>query len=267
MALTLQSLKPTTADQPPRLLVYGPPGIGKTSLAAEFPDVAFVRVEDGIPGGVDVQAFPVASTFNDVIEALGVLYTEEHDRKTVVVDSITEMQKLVFAETCERGDEHGNRKASIEGFGYGKGYVLAKRVMDEFLHAINVLRREKGMTIVLIAHSTVTRFDDPESESYDQWSIDLHKQLVGMVEREMDAILLLKTPVDVRTEDKGLKGSRAIASAKRIRKMYTEGTPAMIAKNRYGLPPEMRFDLGAGYAALAPYLPGHGAPATNEEAA
>lgn len=265
MAMTLASLKPTTADQPPRMLIYGPPGIGKTSLAAEFPDAAFIRVEDGIPGNVNVLAFPVAQTFNDVIEALGTLYTEEHAVRTVVIDSVTELQKLVFAETCARGDEHGNARASIEGFGYGKGYVFAKRVLEEFLDAINTLRRERGMTIILIAHSTVVRFDDPESESYDQWSIDLHKQLVGMVEREMDAILLIKTPVDVKKEERGLKGSRAIAQAKRIRKIYTEGTPAMIAKNRYGLPPEIRFDPGKGYAAIAPYLPCHEAPAIDEK--
>lgn len=266
MAMTLASLKPTTADQPPRILIYGPPGIGKTSLAAEFPDAAFMRIEDGIPGNVNVLAFPVAQTFGDVMEALGTLYTEEHEVRTVVIDSVTELQKLVFAETCARGDEHGNPRSSIEGFGYGKGYLLAKRVMDEFLDAINTLRRERGMTIILIAHSTVIRFDDPESESYDQWSIDLHKQLVGMVEREMDAILLIKTPIDVKKEDRGLKGDRHIAQTKRIRKIYTEGSAAMVAKNRYGLPPEIRFDPGKGYITIAPYLPGHKAPATDEKA-
>lgn len=265
MAISLASLKPTTADQPPRIMIYGPPGIGKTSLAAEFPNPAFVRVEDGIPGAVNVMAFPVAQSFGDVIDALGVLYTEEHDRQTVVIDSVTELQKLVFAETCARGDEHGNAKASIEGFGFGKGYVFAKRVMEEFLDAINMLRRERGITVVLIAHSMVARFDDPESESYDQYQIDLHKQLVGMVEREMDAIFLLKTPIEVKTEERGLKGSRAIASGKRIRKIYTEGTPAFVAKNRYSMPTEMRFDPGKGYEAFAKYLPNSQAPAARVE--
>lgn len=261
MAMTLASLKPTTADQPPRILIYGDPGIGKTTLASEFPDAAFVRIEDGIPANVNALAFPVAESFQDVMEALGVLYTEETGVRTLVVDSVTELQKLVFAETCARGDEHGHAKANIDAFGFGKGYVFAKQVMQEFLDAINTLRREKGMTIILIAHAAVTRFDDPETQSYDRWSIDLHKQLVGMVEREMDAILLLKTPIDTATVEEASSkdgpAKRVIAKGKRVRVLYTEGTPAMIAKNRYDIPSGLRVDVGAGYAALAPYLPGH----------
>ena len=239
-----------------------------TSLAAEFPDCAFVRVEDGIPAGVNVAAFPVALDFGTVMDQLADLYANpESGVRTVVVDSVTELQKLVFAETCARGDDHGNAKRNIEDFGYGKGYVRAQAVLQEFIDGINMLRNELGITVILIAHSVVTQFNDPESEAYDQWSISLHKQLVGQVEREMDAILLVKTPIEVKTEDRGLKGTRAIASSKRIRKIYTEGSPAFIAKNRYGLPPELRYDIGKGYAALAPYLPTHAAPSAEQKEA
>ena len=267
MAFSLSDLKRRTADSPPRLLFYGPPGIGKTTLATEFPDAAMIRTEDGIPGTTSVVAFPLCATFADVMEQLAVLYTEEHDRRTVILDSVTELQRLVFAETCER-----HSKPSIEAFGYGKGYVEAKAVMAEVLDALHMLRTERGMTAVLIAHSATERFDDPDTTSYDRYVVDLHKQMVGMVERDMDAILLLKRPVVVEEEERGFSGKRTRAKNSRVVMMHAVGSPAFVAKNRFGIPAETRFDEGEGYAALAPYLPTHDLPthadgATEKEAA
>ena len=119
--------------------------------------------------------------------------------------------------------------------------------------------------MILIAHSTVERFDDPETVSYDRYEIDLHKHSVGAIERDMDAILLLKSPVTVKKEDQGFNKERAIAEASSVVLIHTVGRPAFVAKNRYSMPATLRFDKGKGYEILAPYLPGHQAPA--EEAA
>ena len=57
MALSLSNLVRRKSDKPPRIVIYGVPGIGKTSLAAEFPDPIFIQTEEGagnpdlIPGG------------------------------------------------------------------------------------------------------------------------------------------------------------------------------------------------------------------------
>ena len=108
MGISLSDLRTVRADKPPRILVYGPPGIGKTTLAAEFPSPVFLQVEDGTPGDLELVSFGKLDSFGAVMAALEALYVEDHDFQTIVVDSVTELQKLVFAETCARGDDKGN---------------------------------------------------------------------------------------------------------------------------------------------------------------
>ncbi len=263
MAISLDNLRKVKADKPPRLLQFGPPGIGKTTLASEFPNAVFLQIEDGTPANVELDSFGLLASFSDVMDALGVLYQEDHAFRWLVVDSVTELQKLVFAETCRRGDDKGNAKANIEDFGYGKGYVYSQRVWADFLDGLNAVRNHRGMGVILIAHSMVARFDDPETVSYDRYQIDLHKSAVGMIEREMDAILLLKKPVVVKTEDAGFNKSRARGEGGGVVLIHTDSRPAYTAKNRYDMPATIRYDRGQGYNALAPYFPGY-EPKTDE---
>ena len=256
MAISMSDLKKVRATEPPRILIYGDPGIGKTSLAASFPSPVFIQVEDGTPSDLELNSFGKIQDFESVMQALSALYAEDHDFKTVVIDSISEMESLVFSETCQRGDEKGNKKNNIEDYGYGKGYIYAQRVWREFLSGVNALRNDRGMSVVLIAHATVDRFDDPETVSYNRYEIDLHAKSVGAIERDMDAILLVKRAITVKSDDVGFNKSRAVAEGGSNIFIYTEGRAAFEAKNRYGMPPKIKFDKGAGFNSIAPYLPG-----------
>jgi len=266
MAISLSDLKRVRADKPPRVLVYGPPGIGKTTLASEFPNPVFLQIEDGTPGDLELTSFGKIDSFPQLMEAFRALYSEAHEFKTVVVDSISELQRLIFNETCRRGDEKGNAKNNIEDFGYGKGYVYALRIWQEFLEGIHALRNHKNMSVVLIAHSIISRFDDPETVSYDRYEIDLHGKSVGLIEREMDAIFLLKQPVSVKTEDTGFNKERARADGGGVVLIHGQGRPAFVAKNRYGIPATLRYDKGAGFKALDAYFSKNQAQAKQEQA-
>ena len=86
MAMSLNQLTRANQPKPPRILIHGVAGVGKTTFAAEANQPVFVQTEDGL-GTLSSSHFPLARTYEDVIDALAALYTEPHDFKTVVIDS------------------------------------------------------------------------------------------------------------------------------------------------------------------------------------
>ncbi len=249
MAISIDSLERRTANKPARLIVYGPPGLGKTTLASEFPNPVFIQTEDGTPGGLELDSFGEMICFGDVMEALSVLLNESHDFQTVVIDSIDKLEPTVWAQTCD-----DNKWANIETPGYGKGYVSADGIWREYFMLCRDLRN-RGMTTIHLAHSAVERFDDPQTVSYSRYDIRLHKRALALFQDEMDAILFLNQDVTAKTNDAGFGKKEAKGVGGGTRWIYTEGRPSFVAKNRYGMPEKLMFQLGSGYAALAPYLP------------
>ena len=250
MAKSIASLTKVRATLPPRVLLYGPPKIGKTSLASEFPNPVFLQVEEGTPGDLELTSFGKLNTFDELMDSLGALYSEDHDRKTVVVDSLDKAEPMVWAKACA-----DNGWPSIEAPGYGKGYVEADRVWRELFEGLNALRLDRGMTILLIAHSTVTTFPNPAGAEYPRWDIRLHKRALGMVQDEMDAILMLGHEPAIKTEDTGFGKKRATATGGPARWIYCEGRPSHVAGSRYAMPEKVLYRKGEGYSELAPYFP------------
>ncbi|MCK9327228.1 MAG: ATP-binding protein, partial [Bacteroidales bacterium] len=158
--ITLASVRANEL-KPPRIVVYGPAGVGKTTFGAGAPNPVFIQTEDGL-GSITAPAFPLARSYGDVMEALNVLLTEEHDYKSVVLDSLDWLEPLVWEATCKRLDV-----ASIEAPGYGKGYVEASQEWRRLFDTLTMLRDKRGMIVILIAHSQVSRVDDPTTAPYD----------------------------------------------------------------------------------------------------
>jgi hypothetical protein len=254
MAISIASLRRTRNTSPPRVLIYGPEKAGKTTLANEFPAPVFLQTEVGT-GNLELDTFGELKTYQDVMDAIGTLYQDPHDFQTVVIDSISKLQPIIWAETGERGDDKGNKKKRIEDFGYGKGYVYALAVWQELMEALDLLRLERGMNVVMIAHAKVERFDDPETVSYSRYQIDLHDKAADLLKRDVDVILLVKPDVAIKSEEGGFNKSRAIATGGRNVWMHTDSRPAFVAGNRYGMPEKLIFKPGEGFAALAPYFP------------
>ncbi|MDK9720417.1 MAG: ATP-binding protein [Rhodospirillales bacterium] len=245
MAISLSSLKRSTALQAPRILEYGVAGVGKTSFAASAPDPVFILTEDGL-GTLDVPHFPLARSFDEVMEALMALYSEDHAYKTVVIDSVDWLEPLIWAKACK-----DNSWKSIEDAGYGKGYVAALDFWRQYIDGINALRNDKGLTVIQIAHADIKRFDSPEHEPYDRYIIKLHARASALLQEHSDAVLFANYRISTIKSDVGFnkKVTRALGSGERV--LYTAERPAFLAKNRYGLPDV----LPLSWAAFAEAMP------------
>ena len=66
-----------------RMNITGTDGIGKSTFGAGAPKPIFICAEDGLRF-IDTPHFPVCETYNDIMEQVKTLSTEEHNFKTVI---------------------------------------------------------------------------------------------------------------------------------------------------------------------------------------
>lgn len=233
-------LQPT----PQRTLLYGVAGIGKTTCAAQFPAPVFIPTEDGC-GHVPVARFPICKTLANAMDAIGELFTEDHEFKTVVVDSADWLEQLIFAEVCREF-----RVQTVGDIDYGKGYLRALSHWRTITAGLDALRTRKRMSTVLLAHETFDRFEDPERSGYDRYAPALQRLAREYVCGWCDNVLFANYEVLTReTAGKFKKQvTKAVGEGRRI--LRCQQRPAAVAKNRLGMPAEIDFS----WDAIAPFF-------------
>ncbi|CAB4167851.1 AAA domain containing protein [uncultured Caudovirales phage] len=244
MAINLQSLRKTSVVRPPRAVVYGTHGVGKSSFAAQAPNPVFIQTEEGLDA-LDVTAFPLARSYEEVMEAIHSLYSEDHEFKTVVLDSADWLEKLIFKQVAVN-----QKVANIEDIGYGKGYGFAVDLWHNVMEGFDLLRNEKGMGVIMLAHTQIKRYDDPLTDSYDRYMLDLHKGGASIISEWCDLLMFANYRVSTVKSDLGFnqKKTRAVGVGERM--LYTQERPGWVAKSRWPLPDTLPLDYDAFSTAL-----------------
>ena len=211
--------KTGSAAKARRYIVYGLPGVGKSSLAAQFPAPVFIPLEDGLTG-LEVDAFPVCNSYRVFCEYLQTLINEEHGYKTVVLDSLDWLEPIIYRQVCK-----DNSWQNIEQPGYGKGYVVAVAEAKRVINALQMLI-DKGINVVLLCHAQTAIITPPDSTEFMRYDLKLNKKLSAVFCEWADVIGYLH--VAIATKDK-----RAI---EKQRELVLDSSPAYIAKNRFCKP-------------------------------
>jgi len=224
----LSQVKRGRLKKPILTLVYGPDGVGKSTFGADAPNAIFLGPEKGT-ASLDVARFPSPTNFKQVMHAIEELNSAEHEYQTLVIDSLDWIEPLVWDQVC---NDAGKSNIEEVGGGYGKGYVAANKVWLEMIGKLSRLQETRGMNIILIAHSQVKTFQDPQTQSgYDRYQLKLNEKAGALFREFVDSVLFANYEVFTKKD-----GGRTRAFGDGARVLFTERRPSFDAKNRLGLP-------------------------------
>lgn len=145
----LKAVKPEArGSQRAKIIISGGAGVGKTYFALDFPSVYYIDVEGSAErshyaeklaksGGVYFGIDEGSQDLKEVTSQIIGLATEDHDYKTVVIDSFSKLYNIVaFLHSKKVGDEYGRHKRE------------ANKDFREMQHWIDKL----DMNVILICH-------------------------------------------------------------------------------------------------------------------
>lgn len=229
-------MKITTGKQnrPLRVVLYGCEGIGKTSLAAKFPDPLFIDTEDGT-SQFDVKRTEKPQNWMELVQFVQEV-AQSDVCKTLVIDTADWAEILCSTHVC-----NAYNQKSIESFGYGKGYVYLSEEFSKLLGALDGVINS-GKHVVITAHAKMRKFEQPdEMGAYDRWEMKLSRQVAPLLKEWADMVLFLNYKTFAVKAD----GEKKYKAQGGQRVMYASHNPCWDAKNRQGLPDEMPLDYGS----------------------
>lgn len=224
-----------------KVVIYGPEGIGKSTLAAHFPRPVFIDTE-GSTRHMDVARTEKPTSWAMLMEQVEYIRANPGMCSSLIIDTADWAEQLCIDGICA-----SKKLTGIEDMGYGKGYVYLAEEYGRLLNALEEIVG-RGVHVVLTAHAMMRKFEQPdEMGAYDRWELKLQKKTSALVKEWSDLLLFANyKTMSVATDDKSKKfkaqGGRRV--------MYTTHHPCWDAKNRLGLPEELPLD----FAALAQYI-------------
>lgn len=221
---------------PPRILFHTPHGVGKTTFGATAIKPIFACTEKGLGNIMGAKMFPFIDSFQGMVDAISFMFGD-HPFKTFVIDSVDWLEPLIFKQVCSEFEGKNN----IEDFGYGKGYKYAVDKWIYLLGGLTKLQENRKISIILLSHSEIKRFDSPEVDPFDRYQPKIHTTASAKIQEWADIVLFGNFKTTIKETETGFNKKVRRGDGAGARIIYTEERPAFYAKNRYQLPPSIPF--------------------------
>ena len=232
----LESIKKGPSTRPPKIMLIGQEGVGKSTAGAQMPNPVFLCGESGLVGPqfADTPSF-TPSSWAESLAFCEELASNPSGYKSLVIDTLDLIEPMLYAHVVQAAKK--NDIKHIEDFGYGKGYVIAQQEARKMLAVLDKVNAA-GLAVLILSHSQLKTVKNPEGDDYDHFESKVNTKVAGIFKEWSDAVLFARFEIYVRKE--GMK-VKAQGGTERI--VQTTHSAAWDAKNRYGLPEVMDLDM------------------------
>ncbi len=232
----IDSLITTTTPAPPKMIVYGQPGVGKTTFAASAGAI-LIDCENGagvVPG---LKRTPYLQSWPQMRNWLTeIADTPPEGVSAIAIDTIDWMvQRIIEHVVLDLDSKSAGDITNTLGTAHG-GYFKAREIVQnivyrDLLPMLNAIA-DRGVAIILLAHAANIKMTSPEGFDLRLAAPDLPQWIAPPFIEWADAVLYASRDGDQRM-------------------LLTEGTNVILAKNRYSLPAELTLSWSALMQALS----------------